>query len=285
MNLEKRFTRILTNAICLMPICILPILGFGQDSTNENGPKEIIGYPINGIELHMDGIVDEAFWLTIPGNGNFLMQEPKEGGEPTERTEVRVAFDSQNLYIAVVCYDSDPSNIKAFQKKRDASLETDDRFRWVFDTFMDKRRAYFFEINPLGLRGDGLVSSGQGQTLNKDWDGIWKAWTYIGDFGWSAEIRIPFRSINFDPKSDVWGINFQRTIRRKNEEQLWTGHRRNQGLLRPQNAGILTGLVDPSQGIGLEIVPYAITQSSKEYDEGNDESINTTSADFGFVFI
>ena len=282
MNFANRFTRILTNAICLMPICILPILGFGQDSTNENDPKEIIGYPINGIELHMDGIVDEAFWLTIPGSGNFLMQEPKEGGEPTERTEVRVAFDSQNLYIAVVCYDSDPSDIKAFQKKRDASLETDDRFRWVFDTFMDKRRAYFFEINPLGLRGDGLISSGQGQTLNKDWDGIWKAWTHIGDFGWSAEIRIPFRSINFDPKSDVWGINFQRTIRRKNEEQLWTGHRRNQGLLRPQNAGILTGLVDPSQGLGLEIVPYAITQSSKEYDKENDESINTTSADFGF---
>ncbi len=108
MNFANRFTRILTNAICLIPICILPILGFGQDSTNENDSKEIIGYPMNGIELHMDGIVDEAFWLTIPGNGNFLMQEPKEGGEPTERTEVRVAFDSQNLYIAVVCYDSNP---------------------------------------------------------------------------------------------------------------------------------------------------------------------------------
>jgi len=277
-----RLTKIVANAISLVSLCVFPILGSSQDIGNGNGLKEMKGHLLNGVELYMDGIVDEAFWLNIPGDGNFLMQEPKEGGEPTERTEIRVAFDNQNIYIAVICHDSNPSGIKAFQKKRDASLETDDRFRWIFDTFMDKRRAYFFEINPLGLRGDGLISSGQGQTLNKDWDGIWKSWTHIGAFGWSAEIKIPFRSINFDPKSDVWGINFQRTIRRKNEEQLWTGHRRNQGLLRPQNAGILTGLVDPSQGIGLEVVPYAIAQAGKEYDDDLDQYINDESADMGF---
>ena len=282
MNFQNHFKKILIYAIYQIPIYLIPVLGFGQDMDNENDLKQIIGYPLNGIELRLDGIVDEEFWTTIPGNGNFLMQEPKEGAKPTEQTEIRIAFDSQNIYIAVVCYDSSPSDIKTFQKKRDASLETDDRFRWIFDTFMDKRSAYFFEINPLGLRGDGLISSGQGQTLNKDWDGIWNAWTYIGDFGWSAEIKIPFRSINFDPKSDVWGINFQRTIRRKNEEQLWTGHRRNQGLLRPQNAGILTGLVGHSQGLGLEIIPYGITQSSKVYDEEKAEYSSASSMDLGF---
>lgn len=278
----NRFLMLLANVTCLIPLWFFSLQGSSQDIANGQAPKEIVGRLLNSTELHLDGIVDEAFWLSIPGNGNFLMQEPKEGGEPTERTEIRVAFDKQNIYISVICYDSDPSGIKAFQMKRDASLETDDRFRWVFDTFMDKRRAYFFEINPLGLRGDGLISSGQGQTLNQDWDGIWKAWTHIGDFGWSAEIRIPFRSINFDSKSDAWGINFQRTIRRKNEELLWTGHRRNQGLLRPQNAGILTGLVNPSQGIGLEVVPYVITQVGKEYDNETDEYINDESADMGF---
>jgi len=277
-----RLTKFVANAISLVSLCVFPILGFSQDIGIGNGLKEMKGQLLNGVELNMDGIVDEAFWLNIPGNGDFLMQEPKEGGEPTERTEIRVAFDNQNIYIAVICHDRNPSGIKAFQKKRDASLETDDRFRWIFDTFLDKRRAYFFEINPLGLRGDGLISSGQGQTLNKDWDGIWKSWTHIGDFGWSAEIKIPFMSINFDPKSDVWGINFQRTIRRKNEEQLWTGHQRNQGLLRPQNAGILTGLVNPSQGIGLEVVPYAIAQAGKEYDDDLDQYINDKSADMGF---
>ena len=278
MNFIDHLLMNLTKVTCLIPLCIFPI----QASSQDTALKEIKGHLLTNVELHMDGIVDEEFWLNIPGNGNFLMQEPKEGGEPTEQTEIRVAFDKQNIYISVICYDSDPSGIKACQIKRDASLDTDDRFRWVFDTFMDNRRAYFFEINPLGLRGDGLISSGQGQTLNQDWDGIWKVWTHIGDFGWSAEIRIPFRSINFDSKSDVWGINFQRTIRRKNEELLWTGHNRNQGLLRPQNAGILTGLVNPSQGIGLEVVPYLITQAGKEYDNEIDEYTNDESADMGF---
>ena len=278
----KCFIMLVVNAICLLLLWMLPFFGACQELDNENGPKEIQGHLLNGVELRMDGIVEEAFWLNIPASGNFRMQEPIEGEVPTDSTEIRVAFDELNIYIAVICYDKDPSGIKAFQKKRDASLATDDRFRWIFDTFMDQRRAYFFEINPLGLRGDGLISSGQGQTLNKDWDGIWKAWTHIGDYGWSAEIKIPFRSINFDPKSANWGVNFQRTIRRKNEELLWTGHRRNQGLLRPQNAGILTGLVDPSQGIGLEVVPYAITQSNKTYNEENNETDKTTSADLGF---
>lgn len=278
-ELESRFTKTLINAVNLISLCIFPILGFGQDN---NSSKEIIAHPLNGRELYLDGIVDEEFWLTIPANDDFLMQEPKEGSKPTEQTKVRVAFDNQNLYIAVICYDSNPSGIKAFQKKRDASLETDDSFKWIFDTFMDKRSAYFFEINPFGLRGDALISPGQSGTFNKDWDGIWKAWTHIGDFGWSAEVRIPFRSINFDSKKGVWGINFQRTIRRKNEELLWAGHRRNQGLFRPQNAGVLTGLVNPSQGLGVEIIPYAITQSNKEYDKENNQSINTTNSDLGF---
>jgi len=171
-------------------------------------------------------MADEAFWMAIAPSGDFKMTVPIEGGTPTQKTEIRIAYDEENLYIAAIMYDSDPSGIKAFQKKRDASLRTDDRFMMIFDTFNDKRRGYFFETNPRALRGDGLLSSGGGgRSVNKDWDGIWKAWSHIGDYGWSIEMKIPFRSLNFDPKSDSWGINFQRTVRRNNEELMWTGHR------------------------------------------------------------
>ena len=161
--------------------------------------------------------------------------------------------------------------------RKDAPLNTDDRFMWILDTYLDGRNAYFFEINPRGLMGDGLLSIGQGRSLNKDWDGIWRPWTFIGDFGWSTEIRIPFHTLNFDPKISTWGINFQRTVRRKNEEILWSGHKRNQGLYRPQDAGRLTGLSNISQGLGLEVVGYAKGEGSKvqkNLGEGYDKNGN-----------
>ena len=206
----------------------------------------------------LDGWVDDSLWQRIAPTTDFLMQEPVEGGAPSERTEVRIAYDADFLYIGAMLFDADPDGIKAFQKRWDQSLATDDRFMWILDTYGDRRNAYFFEINPAGLMGDGLMRTGQGTTFNKAWNGIWRAWVQVGAEGWSAEIRIPFRTLNFDPDSESWGINFQRTIRRKNEELVWSGEKRSQGLFRPQNAGTLVGLRDASQGLGLEVIPYAL---------------------------
>ena len=245
---------------------------------------------INSKEIELDGKLDEAFWKNISGIDDFLMQEPIEGGKPSENTIIKIAYDENYLYIGAVLYDSNPEGIKAFKMRKDAPLNTDDRFMWILDTYLDGRNAYFFEINPRGLMGDGLLTIGQGRTLNKDWDGIWRPWTHIGDFGWSTEVRIPFHTLNFDPKISSWGINFQRTIRRKNEEILWSGHKRNQGIYRPQNAGLLTGLNNISQGLGLEVVGYGKVEGSKienglgkEYDKnaningGLDVNYNVTS--------
>ncbi|HSG49584.1 MAG TPA: DUF5916 domain-containing protein, partial [Longimicrobiales bacterium] len=130
---------------------------------------------------------------------------------------------------------------------------------WILDTFLDGRTGYFFEINAAGLMGDGLITGGQGFGINKSWDGIWEARTDTQDDGWSAEIRIPFQTLNFNPRSDTWGINFQRTIRRTNEEILWRGWRRDEGLFRPIHAGRLVGLQGMSQGIGLEARASVVT--------------------------
>jgi hypothetical protein len=210
----------------------------------------------------LDGVLDESVWTRALPATAFRQQEPVEGAPPTERTEVRVAYDAANLYIGAHLFDSDPSGIKGFQRRRDAGLGSDDRFMWILDTFRDGRTAYFFEINPAGLLGDGLLRIGSGSTVSKSWDGIWDVRVRRHDHGWTAEIRIPFRTLNFDPRSDRWGINFQRTIRRRGEELMWSGYRRNQGLFLPINAGVLTGLRDLSQGLGLEAKPYVAASRS-----------------------
>ena len=243
--------------------------------------KSFKAFPIISEDIKLDGKLDDTFWSDVTGISDFLVQEPVEGGEPTEKTTVKVAYDENYLYIGAIFYDSNPDGIKAFKMRKDAPLNTDDRFMWILDTYLDGRNAYFFEINPRGLMGDGLLTIGQGRSLNKDWDGIWRPWTYIGDFGWSAEIRIPFHTLNFDPKTSTWGINFQRTIRRKNEEILWSGHKRNQGIYRPQDAGRLTGLNNISQGLGLELVGYGKAEALKVQNESEGGYNNSQSLDGG----
>ena len=248
----------------------------------------------SGYAIDVDGRLDEEAWERAIPITDFAQQEPVEGGTPSERTEIRVVYDQDALYIGAILFD-DPEGIVVFQKRRDGFLNADDRFMWILDTFQDGRTGYFFETNAAGVMGDALISgrpgAGAGQASggsggggggsggrpgrggrggsggggggggggDRAWDGIWQVETQIRPDGWSLEIQIPFRTLNFDPASDTWGINFQRTIRRKNEEIFWRGYRRNQSLRQPTHAGRLTGLQGMSQGIGLEAVPYAVT--------------------------
>ncbi len=230
-----------------------------------------------GEVVTLDGRLDEDAWARAEPADRFIQQEPDEGAVGTERTEVRVVYDLDHLYIGAMLYDRDPDGIIGHQKQRDEGLGSDDRFMWILDTFLDGRTGYFFEINPAGLMGDGLLQVGSGRRVNKSWDGIWEARVVKGGGGWSAEIRIPFRTLNFDPALDAWGINFQRTVRRKQEETLWSGHRRNQGLFRPTHAGRLTGLGEMSQGLGLEAKPYVATAWKDDIDLGTE-----TPTDVGF---
>jgi hypothetical protein len=228
----------------------------------------------SGEGIRLDGNLDEVAWSRATPASGFIQRDPIEGIAPTESTQVFITYDSDNLYIGALLFDSDPDGILAYQKERDASLFADDRFIWILDTFLDGRTGYYFEVNPAGLMGDGLLGAGGGGRggfgggggggggggfgVNKSWDGIWEARVARRDDGWSFEAQIPFRTLNFDPSRDTWGINFQRTVRRKNEESVWSGYRRNQQITRPVHAGVLTGLQGMSQGLGLEAKPYAV---------------------------
>ena len=223
------------------------------------------------LDIRIDGFLGDPAWELANPITEFRQREPLEGGAPTERTVIRVVYDADALYIGAKFYDSDPSGILAHQLERNAGLGTDDRFMWILDTFGDGRTGYFFETNPAGLMGDGIIGGGgMGMGVNKRWDGIWEVQTQILPDGWSAEVRIPFSTLNFDPALDTWGINFQRTIRRRSEEILWSAWRRNETLTRPVHAGELRGLDGISQGVGIEVNPYAVTSARHETAAGAD---------------
>jgi hypothetical protein len=207
-----------------------------------------------GERVTLDGMLDEPAWRRAVHGGEFVQQDPVLGAPPSEATEVRVIFDQEHLYIGVICRDSEPDKLLGNTRKRDEFLSADDRFMWTMDTFLNEQTGYFFEMNPSGLMADALM--GPGGTTNREWDGIWNARVRRSEIGWVIEIDLPFRSFAFDANAPAWGINFQRTVRRKNEESIWTGHLRNQGLRRMSNAGLLVGLRDVTQGHGLELRPY-----------------------------
>jgi hypothetical protein len=216
--------------------------------------------------IDVDGRLDEELWqLAVPATG-FRQTDPVEDADPSERTEVRIVLDGNYLYVGAMLFDREPDRILAYQRRRDAFLFTDDAFRFILDTFLDQRTGYFFETNPAGVMGDGLLGGGGGGRggggggfgVNKSWDGIWDVRTARTAEGWSAEFRIPFRTLNFDPGLDEWGINFERSIRRRQEDVQWSGTRRNQPVTEPIHAGRVQGLQGMSQGVGLEMIPYAL---------------------------
>ncbi len=215
-----------------------------------------------GARMTVDGRLDEAVWEAAEPITNFTQSDPNNGQPATERTEIRILFDQDHLYIGAELLDSDPSGILGNQMVRDGFLSSDDRFIWVMDPYYDQRSGYYFEINPGGAMGDAQLVPAQGGnfgvTQNRAWDGIWLARVRTHERGWTVEIEIPFRTLNFNPQADAWGVNFQRTVRRKNEEILWTGWGRNQGIFNLTAEGRIEGIGDVSQGHGLDIKPYVI---------------------------
>ena len=219
--------------------------------------------------ITLDGRLDEPIWQRAVPATDFIEQLPRNGAEPTEQTEVRIVYSRDALYMGVTAYDSEPDKMLGNTMKRDEFLRADDRFMWVMNPMLDNQSGYFFEMNPSGLMADSLMNATG--AVNREWDGIWNARVRQSEIGWTIELEIPFRTLNFNPNVPAWGINFQRSVRRKNEESLWTGHGFNQGLWRLSNAGLLLGISDVSQGNGLDVQPYARMSAIASPGQGNDK--------------
>ncbi len=210
----------------------------------------------------LDGTLDDPLWQTAEPISDFKQREPYEGQEPTEKTEVRVLYTRSTVYFGIVCHDSDPTGIVARELRRDLPQDLDDYFEILIDSSHDRRNAYVFQINPLGTQSDGLIFEerrSQRQEFDPGWDGVWASAARITGHGWSATVAIPFTTLNFTQSQDVvWGLNFKRFIRRKNEEDLWSAYRRVFGITKVFEAGELRGITHIGSGRLFIVKPYAV---------------------------
>ncbi len=218
----------------------------------------------------LDGVLSEPDWRLATPIGEFKQRIPREGDLPSESTEVRVLYDTQTLYIGIVCLDSDPDGIIATQMSRDADLSVDDRVEILLDTFRDRRNAFYFATNPAGALVDGLIiENGQ---LNSDWDAIWNVRADRNEEGWTAEFAIPFKSLSFAPTLESWGLNVSRSIGRKIEEDRWAGARLDVQFVQVSEAGEIGGLSGMEQGRGLDIRPFVSGQWLRSPTARNDRT-------------
>ncbi len=228
--------------------------------------------------LRVDGLLDETAWRDAPMVSGFRQREPFEGEPATEITEVRVLFDDATLYVGVLARDRTPDEVIARILQRDKLMEvgfqampgftSDDAVVIVLDPFHDHRNAVVFGTNPNGAEFDALITD-EGREFNVDWRGVWEVGARRTPEGWSAEFAIPFRSLRFPEVSDEpWGFNVYRTIRRKNEEVLWSSwSRSNEGFTRVSRAGHIHGLTDlPRAGLNVELKPYVLGRAAGELD-------------------
>ncbi|MCX6566494.1 MAG: carbohydrate binding family 9 domain-containing protein [Candidatus Aminicenantes bacterium] len=233
----------------------------------------------------IDGRLDDPVWAEASATADFRMVEPTPGAEPTEKTEMRIVYDEAALYIGILCRDREPGRITANTMAHDeggsasgghgyyhfdSASPSDDQVVILLDPFQDKRTAYVFFVNARGARGEGLVYAG---SASLNWDGIWDAASRIGEDGWSAEFRIPFKSISFKPGLTVWGLNVERYIPRKMETIRLSGISRDSNFNNPGESAPLEGIENIRQGRGITFRPYGLTGIEKNHSAG-------TAADF-----
>ena len=236
--------------------------------------------------LKIDGQLDEEVYRNVPGAGDFIMQEPREGEQATEQTDTWVLFDSENLYIAARCWDDHPERWVVTELRHDnGNIIENENLSVSLDTFYDRRNGFMFQTNPLSaLREQAFTDE---VNINSNWNTVWQVKSGRFEGGWTVEMAIPFKSLRYrESGPQVWGINFRRMVKWKNETSFLTrmprayGHN---GIFRMSAAGTLVGLETPAQSMNLELKPYAVSSLTTDHAAAASYS-NRFSRNAGFDF-
>ncbi len=215
----------------------------------------------------IDGSLDEDVWASATFVADLHQMDPIEYAEASERSEFYVLYDADALYVGARMWDSRPDMIRSNILRQGAEIFNDDQIILILDPYNSGREGYQFQLNPNGVRREGLYL-GPNQ-MQWEWEGIWRGAATRDDEGWIAEMAIPFKTVSFAPDNDTWGINFGRRVQAKNERMAWVSRNRSQS---PAISGLATGFEGIDQGLGLDVVPSMSVSDQKDFTLATSDS-------------
>ncbi|HET6763840.1 MAG TPA: DUF5916 domain-containing protein [Longimicrobiaceae bacterium] len=227
----------------------------------------------------VDGRLDDEVWRTAPVAGGFVQRQPNAGAAASAPTEVRVLYGSDAVYVGARMHDR-PDSLAAQLSRRDDGSTYSDWIYVMLDSEDGNRSAYVLGVNPRDVQQDFILAEDGSQDAT--WDAVWEVRTHVDSAGWTAEFRIPLSQLRYDPHHGAWGLNFQRTIARREEDDYWSP-------IPPDAPGYvsrfgqLSGLVGLGSPTRLELNPYATSRLTRAPGSGSDPyySRNAPSASAG----
>jgi hypothetical protein len=238
-------------------------------SINSHGQKKVLHAESITDNITIDGKINEEIWKTASAATDFVMYEPDNGKpiSPDKKTEVKVLYDNNAIYIAALLYDNEPSKIKTEITKRDI-FGVSDVFSVYINGFNDGQQDFRFYVSSAGVQMDCLATE---HSEDFTWDAIWDSKATLTDFGWVVEMKIPYAALRFsNAEKQTWGINFMREIKRDVQKYTWNRVDTKIGAIIPQ-AGILEGIKNIKTPTRLFFIPY-----SSAYYQQNDIGSSTT---------
>ena len=236
------------------------------------------------LTIKVDGLLDEPVWATIKPITEFVQRLPLDGGEPTEKSEMRVAYNNNFIYFGFTFFDSDPEKVRATILNRGGWIHRDDKLEIALDTYHDRRNAYLFEMNPLGTQDDALITDENRPGLDEwAWDGVYISEGKVTDFGWVLEVAIPWTTLRFPNKDELtMGLAIKRYINRKNESVIWPhiGLEYSSDIYQVSQYANLKGLKDIKRGKDIKIKPFAIGGTQNQITD--EKTVNDNIGNGGF---
>jgi hypothetical protein len=279
MNRESPELFFRSNKILLLLICLLNVIQApGQDRFNlfftararsKRIPEKTVKIAKSDSKIVVDGVLDEEAWKDADIATGFQENFPSDQSAAESRTEVRFTYDEHSIYVGITCYDSLPGKYVVESLKRDFEDRNNDYFMLIMDPYDDLTNGFVFAVSPMGVQLEGLLSGGGGgfNPVSSSWDNVWYSAVQRNDSSWTAEIRIPFKTIRYDDKITNWNIQLVRNDLKRNERSTWTHVERQYRPTSLTFSGELKwDTVPPPAGANISIIPYLSGSASQDMD-------------------